>query len=140
MGEAAGAAARFRAAGPAGAAELAELLAAGRDWAGAAAALRQVAEGSVPAAPAPLDPSARRLLARLAAFHALAGEEAALAGLRAAHGERMAGGPLAEAFGLLTSARLEGISALPRLSQELELARLLPSRLEVLRTPPLAAR
>ena len=140
MGESAAAAARFRAAGPAGASELAELLGAGRDWAGAAAALRQVVERGVPAAPAPLDPAARRLLARLAAFHVLAGEEAALAALRAAHGERMAGGPLAEAFGLLTSGRLEGISALPRLSQELELARLLPARLEVLRTAPLAAR
>jgi hypothetical protein len=72
-------------------------------------------------------------LARAAAYAALAGDEAALAALRQAHGARMADGPLAEAFGVLTSDPLRGVADLPRLSRELGMLRLLPGRLEALR-------
>jgi hypothetical protein len=140
LGEGERAAERFRAAGAAGAPELAELLASRRDWAGAAAALRQVL-GFGPAAPGTMqDPPRQELIARVAAFLALAGDEAALAGLREAHAAEMAGSPLAEPFALLTGGRVSGMAELARVSRDVELARVLPARLEVLRTGPQAAR
>jgi hypothetical protein len=128
------AAAVLRRLGAAGAAPLAELLAEARDWPGAAAALAVHVENTLPAPPAPLDPEQRRTLARLAAFAALAGDEARLAALRAAHGPRMRNGPLGEAFALLTAAPVRGLDDLPRLQRELEAIRPLMSRLEPLRT------
>uniref|UniRef100_UPI0018DFC2A3 hypothetical protein n=1 Tax=Roseomonas rosulenta TaxID=2748667 RepID=UPI0018DFC2A3 len=79
-------------------------------------------------------------LARAAAYAALAGEEDALAALREAHGARMAGGPLAEAFDLLTADPLRGVADLPRLQRELGLLRVLPTRLEALRAGVQVAR
>ncbi|GGG23110.1 hypothetical protein GCM10010964_09050 [Caldovatus sediminis] len=128
------AAAALRRLGAAGAEALAELLAEARDWPGAAAALAVHVENALPAPPAPLSPEHRRALARLAAFAALAGDEARLAALRAAHGPRMRNGPLGEAFALLTAAPVRGLDDLPRLQRELEAIRTLTSRLEPLRT------
>jgi hypothetical protein len=137
---AAEAAARYREAGPEAMPELAEFLAARQDWAGAASVLRTHLAAALPPAPAPLTEEARRLLARAAALLALAGDEPGLAALREAEAARMAGGAFEEPFVLLTAARMEGVADLPRLRQELELARALPARLETLRTGPGAAR
>ncbi|MBW8269825.1 hypothetical protein [Caldovatus aquaticus] len=128
------AAALLRGLGAAGAAPLAELLAEAEDWPGAAAALAAHLAATLPASPAPLAPEHRRALARLAAFAALAGDEARLAALRADYGARMRDGPLAETFAMLTADPPRGLADLPRLQRELELIRALPSRLEALRT------
>ena len=126
--------------GAAGAAPLAERLAERQDWQGAAAALARHLAATLPAAPAPLDEAGRRAVTRLAAFHALADDAAALAALREAEAARMEGGPFAEAFSLLTADPARGVADLPRLGRELGLLRALPARLEALRTTPVAAR
>jgi hypothetical protein len=126
--------------GPQGAEARAELRAEAQDWAGAAAAQREHLDHILPAAPAPFGQPQRAALARAAAYAALAGEEDVLVALRAAHGERMAGGPLAEAFDLLTADPMRGIADLPRLQRELGLLRVLPTRLEALRAGVQVAR
>ncbi len=140
QGATAEAAARYREAGPLAGAELAEVLAARQDWAGAAAALLGHLETTLPAPGEALDAAARRLVARAAALLALAGDEAGLAALREREAPRMSGGAFEEAFGLLTSARLSGADDLPRARRELELARALPARLEALRNGEAPAR
>jgi hypothetical protein len=47
----------------------------------------------------------------------------------------MQGGPLAEAFTLLTGETLRGVQDLPRLQREISQLRLLPERLGGLNTP-----
>lgn len=126
--------------GPAGAEARAELHAEARDWTAAAAAQRDHLAASLPPAPAALGPTERAAIARAAAYAALAGDEAALAALRAEHGARMEGGPLAEAFGVLTSDPLRGVADLPRLQREIGMMRVMPSRLEALRGPVQVAR
>lgn len=126
--------------GPAGAAMRAELRADAQDWAGAAAAMGEHLAASLPPAPVPLRPEDRAALARAAAYAALAGDETALAALREAHGPRMAGGALAEAFGVLTADPLRGLADLPRLQRELAMMRQLPTRLEALRAGVQVAR
>ncbi|WBV44581.1 hypothetical protein [Pseudoroseomonas cervicalis] len=120
----------LRGVGPAGAARLADLLAAQQDWPGAADALAAHAAATLPAAPAPLDAGQRQMLLRLAAFRALAGDEARMAELRTAYGARMRGGPLAEAFATLTTPP-PGPDApeLQRLRQELAMGRALSDAL-----------
>lgn len=125
--------ARYRAAGRDAAPEHAEMLAAAQDWGGAAAVLRAHLAHALPPAAAPLPVDGRRLVARTAALLSLAGDEAGLAALREAEGARMAGGPYAEAFALITGGRIDGIADLSRVRQEMELARSLPSRLDALR-------
>jgi predicted negative regulator of RcsB-dependent stress response len=126
--------------GPDGAIAMAELRAEARDWAGAAAATAEHLAASLPAASEPLGQEHRAALARQAAYLALAGDDAGLAALRASQGARMAGGPLAEAFGVLTSDPVRGLSDLPRLQRELGMMRLVPSRLEALRAGVQVAR
>jgi hypothetical protein len=109
------------------------MLAARQDWAGAAEVLGAHLSNALPPAPAPLPEDARRLVARRAALLSLAGDEAGLAALREAEGARMAGGPFAEAFALITAGRMAGIGDLSRIRQEVELARTLPARLDALR-------
>jgi len=133
-------AARFRAAGEAGLPELVEALAERQDWAGAAQASQALMAARLPAVPAPLAEADRRLIVRSAALLGLAGQESGLAALRVAEAGRMAGGPLDEAFSLITGAAMESVGDLPRLRQELELARALPSRLESLRVGSAATR
>ncbi|MBP0466891.1 hypothetical protein J5Y09_23380, partial [Roseomonas sp. PWR1] len=126
--------------GPSGAAARAELHAEAQDWPAALGAMNEHLAIRLPAAPAPLAREDRVALARTAAFAALAGDDAALAALREAHGERMRDGPLAEAFAALTSDPLRGLADLPRVQQEIGMLRLLPSRLEALRAPVQVAR
>jgi hypothetical protein len=59
----------------------------------------------------------------------MANDTDALAHLRETYGTRMAGGPLAEAFVLLTSDSARGVQDLPRLQREISQLRLLPERL-----------
>ncbi|MGK7868704.1 hypothetical protein [Falsiroseomonas sp. E2-1-a20] len=125
--------ARYRAAGPAAAAELATLLEEKQDWPGAAAALRQHLDAVAPPPPAPLLAEHQPLVARLAALLTLAGDDSALAALRAEEQGRM-GGTLSDAFTLLTADRVAGLSDLPRLGRELDVARGLPSRLDGFRS------
>ncbi|MBW6397294.1 hypothetical protein KPL78_05500 [Roseomonas sp. HJA6] len=126
--------------GAPGAAARAELRAEAQDWAGAAAAMGVHLAATLPAAPAPLGAEDRAAIARTAAYLALAGDEPGLATLRAAQGARMEGGPLAEAFSVLTSDPLRGVADLPRLQRELGMMRLLPTRLDALRTGVQVAR
>ena len=100
---------------------------------GAAAALGAHIAAVLPVAPAPLDVERQRLLVRQAAMLALAGDDAGLAALRAAHADRLRDGALHGAFTLLTGDPLRGLGDLPRLQRELQLFRGLPSRLEALR-------
>jgi hypothetical protein len=140
LGAADAAMARYRDAGPEAAPELADVLAARQDWAGAAAVLGTHLADTLPAGPAALDAEARRLVARRAALLAMAGDESGLAALREAEGLRMSGGAFAEAFALINAGRLSGTEALPRLRQELELARALTVQLDGLRAAAGTAR
>ncbi len=126
--------------GPAGAAARADLRAEAQDWPGAAAAMAEHLLTSLAPDPAPLGGDDQAAVARHAAYLALAGDDAGLAALRAAHGARMEGGTLAEAFGVLTADPARGIADLPRLQRELGMLRLLPTRLEALRTGVQVAR
>lgn len=118
--------------GPAGAEARAELHAEAQDWSAAAAAQREHLAASLPP-PAPLGQAGRAAVARAAAYAALAGDDAGLAGLRDAYAARMEGGPLAEAFAMLTADPLRGVADLPRLQREIGFFRAMPSRLEALR-------
>ncbi|MBL6454118.1 hypothetical protein JMJ55_02210 [Belnapia sp. T6] len=133
LGRGEAAEARLRALGVAGAEALAQLLAERGDWAGAAAAFAQHLRDTLPAMPAPLTEAQQRLLLRQAAMLVLAGDEAALATLRAESASRLSPGPLAAGFILLTAERLRGLADLPRLQRELSLFRTMPARLEALR-------
>ena len=104
-----------------------------QDWISAAAAFAGHLRDVLPPAPAPLDDAQRRLVLRQAALLVLAGEEAALAAWRGDFASRLQGGPLAEAFTLLTADQQRGLADLPRLQRELQLFRSMPSRLEALR-------
>lgn len=122
-----------------GAEALAEVRVAAQDWRGAAAAMMQHIGAKVPPAPAPLDATMRRDLARAAAYAAMANDTATLTQLRDTYGARMQGGPLAEAFTLLTGESLRSVQDLPRLQREISQLRLLPERLGGLNTPAPAA-
>ncbi|MCA3273716.1 MAG: hypothetical protein ING12_17180 [Roseomonas sp.] len=122
-----------------GAEALSEIRAAAQDWLGAASAMMNHIEAKVPPAPAPLDPTMRRDLARAAAYAAMANDTATLAQLRDTFGARMQRGPFAEAFTLLTGESLRGVQDLPRLQSEISQLRLLPQRLGGQNAPPPAA-
>jgi hypothetical protein len=81
----------------------------------------------------------RRDLARAAAYAAMGNDTETLAQLRENYATRMQGGPLAEAFTLLTGDSLRGVQDLPRLQREISQLRLLPERLGGLNTPAPAA-
>jgi len=121
-----------------GAEALAEIRAEVQDWSGAASAMMHHIGAKIPPAPAPLSPTMRRDLARTAAYAAMANDTNTLAQLRDNYGARMQGGPLAEAFTLLTGESLRGVQDLPRLQREISQLRLLPQRLGGLNTaaPP----
>jgi len=111
---------------PGGAEARAEIAAAERDWAEAARALSELAEAQLPPAGQPLDEPQRRLLVRLAAAAALAGDTATLASLAASHGAEMANGPFGEPFRVLTAEPVSAVADLPRLAAEVAAARGLP--------------
>jgi len=119
-----------------GAAEArADIAAAAGDWAETVQALSELAESRLPPADRPLDEPHRRLLVRLAAAAALAGDTATLASLAAAHGQQMANGPFAEPFRLLTADPVAGTADIPRLAAEVALARTLPRSIAAIGAP-----
>ena len=120
---------------PGGAEARVEIAAAMGDWAEAAAALAELAEAALPPPDRPLDEGQRRLLVRLAAAAALAGDTATLGSLAATRGAQMADGPFAEPFRLLTAAPVAGAADLPRLAAEVALARALPRSLAAMGAP-----
>lgn len=127
-GQRALAAEALRALGPAGDLALSEVLGEARDHAGAAEALARHLERVTPPPPAPLPAPLQRQVVRLAAHLALAGEEAALAPLRARFSARLSEPALAQALDALTTDPVRGLADLPRLARELDLFRSLPLR------------
>jgi hypothetical protein len=111
---------------PAAAEVRVDIAAAHGDWAEATAALSEIAEAQLPPPAVALEEPARRLLVRLAAAAALAGDRATLASLAETRGEQMQNGAFAEPFRLLTSDPASGAIDLPRLAAEVQLARALP--------------
>uniref|UniRef100_UPI001F22D507 hypothetical protein n=1 Tax=Rhodovarius lipocyclicus TaxID=268410 RepID=UPI001F22D507 len=136
--------AAFAPLGAAGQEALAEHLTEARDFAGAAAALGQVLERELAGRPAPLasplPPALARKVVRHAALLALAGDTAGLVQARDAHAPLLAGSPAEGPFRVLTTDPIRGLMDLPRLQNELELFRALPTRLEGLRTAEASAR
>ncbi len=108
---------------------LAEIRAEAGDWAGAAATLGEHLTEALTAGDVALTPANRRDIARLAAFHALAGEAAQLPALASRVAGRMGEGAVADIFALLVSDPLRGIADVRRLGRELDLFRALPGRL-----------
>ncbi len=123
----------LQALGPAGDEPLSELLADGRDFVGAAAALGRHLN-SLPAGGEPLSEAQQRLVLRQAALLAMAGDERGLAQHRGRFAAQLAAGPMAGAFDALTTDPVRGLADLPRLARELNLFRSFPQRLEPLRT------
>jgi hypothetical protein len=120
---------------PGGAEARADIAAAAGDWAETAAALSELAEAQLPPTDRALDEAQRRLLVRLAAAAALAGDGATLASLATTRGQQMANGPFAEPFRLLTSDPVAGAADLPRLAAEVALARSLPRSIAAIGAP-----
>lgn len=119
-----------------GAAEArADIAAAAGDWAEAARALAELAELQLPPTDRALDEPQRRLLVRLAAAAALAGDTATLSSLAATRGAQMANGPFAEPFRLLTAEPVSSAADLPRLAAELAAARSLPRSIAAIGAP-----
>ena len=131
LGDRAGAAGILRGLGPEGAAPLAEVLAAGQDWAGAAEALGRHLARSAPGT-AELDSAARRDLLRQAAFLALANDQEGLSALRDRYAARLPGGAFNEAFTAM-AAGTPGALDLSRLRQEIAGARALHDQARALR-------
>lgn len=120
---------------PGGAEARADIAAAAGDWAETARALAELAEAQLPPTDRALDEPQRRLLVRLAAAAALAGDNATLASLAATRGAQMANGPFAEPFRLLTADPVSGAADLPRLAAEVALARALPRSIAAIGAP-----
>jgi hypothetical protein len=101
------------------------------NWPEAQKALADYAGKTVPAEGA-LDDGQRRTLLRLATAAARAGDQAELATLREHETARMATGPLADMFRLLTADQVRGVADLKRSGQEAALAHALPADLKAL--------
>jgi hypothetical protein len=100
-----------------------------KDWPGAVAALNDLAAKLLPPAGAALSISQQAIVMRLASAATLAGDGATIERLRATRADAMAKGPSAAAFQVITAAPITGVGDLSRASQELGLARGLPSAL-----------
>ena len=105
------------------------------DWRAASQALADLAAKLVPSEGS-LDDIQRRLLVRLASAASQAGDEAVLEQLRTRESLRMASGPLADMFRLLTADRVQSASDLRRSSREMALARTVPAGIRALEPVP----
>jgi hypothetical protein len=105
------------------------------DWPGAEKALNAYVAKTVPAE-GRLDDGQRRALLRLATAAARAGDDATLKLLRQSAGQRMASGPLADMFRLLTADPVRSVNDLRRSGREAVLAGGLPAQLNVLQPLP----
>ncbi len=105
------------------------------DWPAATQSLADQAAKLVPAE-GKLDDTQRRLLVRLASAASQAGDEPMLERLRIRNSPRMASGPLADMFKLLTADRVQSAKDLQRAGREMALARTLPAGITALEPPP----
>lgn len=128
-GDLAKAAEMLRSLGRRGNLALSDMMAEAQDWQGAATALADHITGSVPTE-GNITEGDRRNIARLAAYAALAGDNAALEMARTNYGTRMRTGPLAEAFQVLTSDPMQGLADLPRMQREIDILRAFPRRID----------
>lgn len=94
------------------------------NWPQAAEALRALVARAVPPE-GTLDDAQQRVLLRLATAAAQAGDSGSLGQLRAKELPRLAPGPVADLFRLLTADSVQGVADLPRAGRELALARAL---------------
>lgn len=126
----------LRGLGSDGAEQLAGILAARHDWAGASDALA----GLAAAAQGEMDDARRQLLLRAAAYAVLSGDAQRLGGLRTRWAPQMGEGKLSQDFNALTLDPVHGMADLPRLQRELNLFRGFSGRLDELRADAGAAR
>jgi hypothetical protein len=104
-----------------------------RNWPAAESAVAALVKRTVPAA-GPLDRAQQDLLVRLASAASQAGDIPALHRLQTDQAGRIAPGPRADLFNLLTQSPVSGIGDLPRSATELSSARAVPAALASLRT------
>ena len=102
------------------------------DWPAAEQALTDLVARTIPPA-GELNNSHRRLLLRLATASARAGNDVALAALRAKEEARIGSGPVADMFRLLTADPVRGVADLKRAQVEIGWARSLPEGIKALR-------
>ena len=104
----------------------ATLLEQAKDWPAASAALSALVRANLPAS-GMLDDAQSRLVLRLAAAAAQAGDERTLAGLRASLAPRLGEEQMRDLATLLSAAPVQGVGDLPRAAQEARLARSAPA-------------
>ncbi len=109
----------------------ASLLEAAHDWPAAETALATYVAATVPA-DGPLSDNGGRAVLRLASAAAQANDEAKLAELAHAYGDRFAEGPLAQMFRVLTGKPVQGVGDLPQITKGIAAARALPVALQAL--------
>jgi hypothetical protein len=109
----------------------ASLLEAAHDWPAAETALATYVAAAVPA-DGPLSDDGGRIVLRLASAAAQANDEAKLAELAHAYGDRFAEGPLAQMFRVLTGKPVQGVGDLPQITKGIAAARALPVALQAL--------
>lgn len=109
----------------------ASLLEAAHDWPAAETALTTYVAAAVPA-DGPLSDDGGRIVLRLASAAAQANDEAKLAELAHAYGDRFAEGPLAQMFRVLTGKPVQGVGDLPQITKGIAAARALPVALQAL--------
>jgi hypothetical protein len=112
----------------------ASILEKAKDWPGAEHGLADYIAKTLPPT-GPLDETQQRLVVRYATAAAQAGDDTALALLRATDGPRMPGGAFGDMFRLLTAEPVHLSADLPRAGRETALARELPKALDALRPP-----
>ena len=113
----------------------AQLLEEARDWPAATAALGALIRANLPPG-GMLDREQSRLVLRMAAAAAQAGDERTLASLRANLAPRLGEEPLRDLANLLSAAPVQGVADLPRAAQEARLARSAPASLRALASAP----
>jgi hypothetical protein len=104
-----------------------------RDWPAAESAIAALVKRTIPA-DGPLDTAQQDLLVRLASAASQAGDMPALHQLHSDQARRIAAGPRADLFNLLTQSPVNATGDLPRSAMELSSARAAPAALASLRT------